>query len=90
MKGAYTMWLKKIPHIDRQPSPTDAVASPDAPPTIAELKSQRATAIQKMVASIATHDFVHARQYSYEETRLNKLLRKLQNEGSVEHSEIVC
>jgi hypothetical protein len=90
MKGAYTMWLEKIPLIDPHPSRTEAVASPDAPATIADLKSQRETAIQKMVASIATHDFVHARQYSYEETRLNKLLRRLQNEGSVEHSEIVC
>jgi hypothetical protein len=80
MKGAYTMWLEKLSRIAPHPSPTDAVASPDAPATIAELKSQRETAIQKMVASIATHDFVDARQYSYEETRLNKLLRRLQNE----------
>ena len=80
MKGAYTMWLEKLSRIAPHPSPKDAVASPDAPATIAELKSQRETAIQNMVASIATHDFVDARQCSYEETRLSKLLRRLQNE----------
>jgi hypothetical protein len=80
MKGAYTMWLEKLSRIAPHPPAKDAVPSPDAPATIAELKSQRETAIQNMVASIATHDFVDARQYSYEETRLNKLLRGLQNE----------
>jgi hypothetical protein len=90
MKGAYTMWLEKIPPIDRQPSQSAAIASTDVSITVAELKNQRETAIQKMVASIATHDFISARRYSYEETRLANLLQKSQNEKSVGHSEIFC
>jgi hypothetical protein len=95
MKGAYTMWLEKIPPIDRQPSEFAAVASSDVSSTdvsvtVAELKNQRETAIQKMVASIATHDFISARRYSYEETRLANLLQNLPNEKSVWHSEIFC
>jgi hypothetical protein len=82
------MWLEKIPPIDRQPSQSAAVdstdvSSADVSVTVAELKNQRATAIQKMVASIATHDFISARRYSYEETRLANLLQNLQNEKSV-------
>jgi hypothetical protein len=101
MKGAYTMWLEKIPPLDRQLSESEVVASTDISSTdvsgtIAELMNQREAAIQKMVTCIATHDFVHARRYSYEETRLTNLLQKLQNEKSVEHgisvarSDIVC
>lgn len=94
-KGANTMWLEKIPPIDRQPSQSAAVdstdvSSADVSVTVAELKNQRATAIQKMVASIATHDFISARRYSYEETRLANLLQNLQNEKSVGQWEIFC
>jgi hypothetical protein len=90
MKGAYTMWLEKIPPIDRQPLQFAAVASTDVSMTVAELKNQREAAIQKMVASIATHDFISARRYSYEETRLANLLQNLQNEKSVGQCEIFC
>jgi hypothetical protein len=51
---------------------------------------QRETAIENMVASIAAQDGRAAWRHSHEENRLNKLLRNLQNEKSVEHSKIVC
>jgi hypothetical protein len=73
------MWLEKMFPIDRQHSQSEGVASTDVSTTdvsvtVVELKSQRETAIQKMVACIATHDFIHARRYSYEEKRLSNLL----------------
>ena len=71
LKGAFTMWLAETLTQDRNPSLADA---PDTP-TVEELTKQRATAIRKMCASIAEHDFNTARQYSYEEARLKNLLR---------------
>jgi hypothetical protein len=71
LKGAFIMWLADTLTRDRNPSPAD---TPDTP-TVEELTKQRATAIRKMCASIAEHDFNTARQYSYEEARLKNLLR---------------
>jgi hypothetical protein len=72
LKGAFIMWLAETLTQHRNPSST-----PPAPPTVEELTKQRATAIKKMCASIAEHDFNTARQYSYEEARLKNLLRDL-------------
>jgi hypothetical protein len=82
------MWLAKLLAVHRQPS--DVVTSTDVSPTVAEPMKQRETATENMVASIAAHDFRTARRYSYEDSRLNKLLQNLQNEKSVEHRKIVC
>jgi hypothetical protein len=71
LKGAFIMWLADTLTRDRNPSPAD---TPDTH-TVEELTKQRATAIRKMCASIAEHDFSTARQYSYEEARLKNLLR---------------
>jgi hypothetical protein len=80
-KGACIMWLAKI--LTRNPSPSEAADATCTPVTIAELNSQRQTAIRKMVASIARHDFLNARRYSYEEARLKRILRDLEDGISV-------
>jgi hypothetical protein len=85
---AYTTWLAKILPVHRHPS--EVAASTNLSPTVAELMKQRETAIENMVASIAAQDGRAAWRHSHEENRLNKLLRNLQNEKSVEHSKIVC
>jgi hypothetical protein len=77
-KGACIMWLAKILSVNRNPSPSEATDATCTPVTIAELDSQRQTAIRKMVASIARHDFLNARRYSYEEARLKRILRDLE------------
>jgi hypothetical protein len=76
-KGACIMWLAKI--LTRNPSPSEAEDATCTPVTIAELNSQRQTAIRKMVASIAKHDFLNARRYSYEEVRLKRILGDLED-----------
>jgi hypothetical protein len=73
LKGAFIMWLAET--LTEHPNPSVADASNT--PTVEELTRQRATAIKKMCASIAEHDFNTARQYSYEETRIKNLLRDL-------------
>ena len=80
-KGACIMWLAKI--LTRNPSPSEAEDATCTPVTIAELTSQRQAAIRKMVASIAKHDFLNARRYSYEEVRLKRILRDLEDGISV-------
>jgi hypothetical protein len=80
-KGACIMWLAKI--LTPNPSPSESADATCTPVTIAELDSQRQTAIRKMVASIARHDFLNARRYSYEETRLKRILRDLEDGISV-------
>jgi hypothetical protein len=72
LKGAFIMWLAKTLTQHRDPSPVDASDTP----TVEELTKLRATAITKMCASIAEHDFNTARRYSYEEARLRNLLRE--------------
>ena len=77
-KGACIMWVAKSLTVDRNP-PLPAAADPTCTPvTIAEINSQRQTAIRKMVASIAKHDFLNARRYSNEEIRLKLVLRDLE------------
>jgi hypothetical protein len=71
------MWLSKI--LTRNLSRSEAEDATGTPVTIAELNSQRQTAIRKMVASIAKHDFLNARRYSNEETRLKRVLHYLEN-----------
>ena len=78
-KGACIMWLAKILTLDRNSAPREAEDATSTPVTIAELASQRQTAIRKMVASIAKHDFLNARRYSYEEVRLKRILRDLED-----------
>jgi hypothetical protein len=78
-KGACIMWLAKILTVNRNPSPSEAADATCTPVTMAELNSQRQTAIRKMVASIAKHDFLNARRYSNEETRLKRVLHDLEN-----------
>ena len=80
-KGACIMWLAKI--LTRNPSPSEAEDATCTPVTTAELNSQRQAAIRKMVASIAKHDFLNARRYSYEEVRLKRILRDLEDGISV-------
>ena len=62
------MWLAKILYRQPHSSPSEAEDVTGTPVTIAEVESQRQTAIRKMVASIAKHDFLNARRYSYEES----------------------
>ncbi len=76
-KGACMMWLAKIMTRNRNPSTPEAEGETYTPVTVAELNSQRQTAIKKMAASIAKHDFLNARQYSFEETRLKRILLEL-------------
>jgi hypothetical protein len=81
MKGAYIMWFAKILGINRKSVSQEATTSSLEPLTVAEATKQREAAIEKMVASIATHDFSSARRYSYEETRLKNLICDLANQG---------
>jgi hypothetical protein len=76
-KGACIMWLAKI--LTSNPSPSEAEDATYTPLTVVELNCQRQSAIKKMVASIARHDFLNARRYSYEETRLKRVLRDLED-----------
>jgi hypothetical protein len=78
-KGAFIMWLAKI--LPRNQSSPEAEGATGTSVTAAELNSQRQIAIKKMVASIASHDFLNARRYSYEEARLKRILSNL--EGGV-------
>ena len=82
-KGACIMWLAKILSVSRNLLPSEAADATCTPVTIAEVESQRQTAIRKMVTSIAKHDFLNARRYSYEETRLQRILRDLEDGISV-------
>ena len=77
------MWLAKILTVHRNLSPSEAADPTCTPLTIVELNSQRQTAIRKMVASIAKHDFLNARRYSYEEVPLKRILRDLEDGISV-------
>jgi hypothetical protein len=79
VKGACIMWLAKILTFKRNPSPSEGEDATCTPVTVAELTSQRQTAIEKMVASIAKHDFLTARRYSYEEIRLKRILHDLED-----------
>jgi hypothetical protein len=73
------MWLAKILSVKRNPSRSEAVDTTGTPLTIAELSKQRDTAIKNMVASIAAHDFMNARRYSDEETRIKRILQDLES-----------
>src|ERR1700749_1977371 len=77
-KGACTMWLAKFFSVGRHPPLSETSEAICSPVTIPEIKSQRQTAIRMMVASIARHDFLNARRYSDEETRLQFVLRDLE------------
>lgn len=83
VKGACIMWLAKVLPANRKPSRPEAAAATVGPMTISELTEQRDAAIKDMVASIAEHDFINARRYSYEEVRLKRLLQDLEDGISV-------
>jgi hypothetical protein len=85
--GAYTMWLAKILPIKRNCSHSNAMHPSVAPLTVADAMKQRDAAIKNMVTSIAEHDFINARRYSEEETRLKNLLKDLENEVRVGQSD---
>ncbi len=57
---------------------TDVTSSTLAPLTFKEAAELRQKAIKNMVAAIAAHDFVNARNYSNEEARLKHLLQDLE------------
>jgi len=78
-KGACIMWLAKILTVNRNPLPSEAADATCSPVNIAEINSRRLTAIRMMVASIAKHDFLNARRYSYEESRLKMALYDLES-----------
>ena len=77
VKGAYTMWFARMLQINRNHLPSQPTSSNFEPLTLAEATKQRETAIRNMVASIARHDFINARRYSDEETRLKNLIHDL-------------
>ena len=72
------MWLEKILTVHHNPALPEAADPTGTPMSIAEINSLRQAAIAKMVASIATHDFLNARRYSNEEIRLKLVLRDLE------------
>jgi hypothetical protein len=75
--GAYTMWFARMIQINRNRLPSQPTGSNLERLTFAEATKQRETAIRNMVSSIAKHDFINARRYSEEETRLNNLIQDL-------------
>jgi len=82
LKGASGMWLKIIFSKGRTPlsssHPADSVETTSGRE---ETARQRALAIQNMVTAIANHDFIAARRYSDEETRLKRALRRVESDG---------
>ena len=89
-KGGCIMRLAKILPVrrnSRNNSQPSTVTATQSPLTIAEATKQHDAAIKNMVTAIAGHDFPNARQHSYEETRLNNLLKDLQNEVATGHHE---
>jgi hypothetical protein len=83
VKGAHTMWLTRILPIHRDSSSSDAT---DAPLTVAEVSRRRHSAIKAMCEAIAKHDFINARLYSNEETRLKHLLVEMERRISMGRS----
>jgi hypothetical protein len=86
VKGASTMWLTKILAVRSKRALPEAADTADSSLTIAELTERRDTVIKDMVASIAAHDFVNARQYSDAEVRLKRLIQDLKSGDSVAES----
>jgi hypothetical protein len=77
LKGAYTMWFARMLQINRNHLPSQPTSTNLEPLTFAEATKQREAAIRNMVSSIARHDFINARRYSEEETRLKNLVQDL-------------
>ncbi|MGB8538884.1 MAG: hypothetical protein WCD57_20845 [Acidobacteriaceae bacterium] len=77
VKGANIMWFSKILPFRREPLESGATSTNIL--TAEEATKLRNEAIQKMVAAIADHDFVAARRFSDEETRLKRVLEDLQH-----------
>jgi hypothetical protein len=82
VKGAHMMWLTKILSIDREPSSPGTALPAETPLTPAEISRRRHAVINDMCASIANHDFINARHYAHEETRLSHLLEKMERAES--------
>ena len=70
------MWFSKILPFRREQSEPGATTPILSAEEATKLRTQ---AIEKMVAAIADHNFVTARRYSDEETRLKHVLEELQN-----------
>jgi hypothetical protein len=75
VKGAHMMWLSRILPFHRDSSSSDAT---EASLTVAEVSRRRHDAIKAMCEAIAKHDFINAREYSNEETRLKHLLVEME------------
>jgi hypothetical protein len=83
------MWLKSIFSKGRTQLSSSHPADPvEFTSGREEAARQRALAIQNMVAAIANHDFVAARRYSDEETRLKRALRRFESDGAEVSREI--
>jgi len=70
------MWFSKILPFDRKQSEYCETTTSNL--SAEEATKLRNQAIQKMVATIADHDFVSARRFSDEEARLKHVLEELQ------------
>jgi hypothetical protein len=89
VKGASGMWLKSILSKRHTPLSSSHAADPaEFTSGREEAARQRALAIQNMVTAIANHDFVAARRYSDEETRLKRALRRFESDTSEASREI--
>jgi len=73
VKGACSMWWQGLLPGYHKPAEGQEMDLAGDPVSIAEVAKQRGTAIEKMMAAIARHDFIEARRYSYQEARLQKL-----------------
>jgi hypothetical protein len=76
------MWLGKILPMNRNRSASGSAFVTTATLSFEDATKQRDLAIRNMVAAIANHDFVNARQYSDEEARLKEVLEGLQSASS--------
>jgi hypothetical protein len=81
VKGAGIMRIAKLLNWHTH-SETGPASSFKAPVNVEEANQLRLGAIRKMVACIARGDFERAREYSWEEVRLNRVIREFQGEGS--------
>ena len=81
-KGACIMRIPRVLASCRSDSEAVPVFSSKAPADIEEATQLRSEAIKKMVAFIARNDFERARQCSWDEVRLHRLIRQFQGESS--------
>jgi hypothetical protein len=75
------MWIAKLLNWSTH-SEAGPASSCKPPVNLEEANQFRLGAIRKMVACIARSDFEQAREYSWEEVRLNRIIREFRREGS--------